>query len=76
MAMTKATAETALTAWIAADAAVSIGQSYSIAGRSLSRVDVGQIREQITYWQNIIESFDAVALGVNNPNVRIAFKTR
>ena len=76
MAMTAATAATHLDAWIAADLAVSKGQSYSIAGRSLSRADVTDITAKITYWQNVVSSFNAVSLGVKNPNVRLGVKTR
>ena len=44
-----------LEAWLAADLALSTGQSYSIGGRSLSRADGPYIREQITYWQRIVD---------------------
>jgi hypothetical protein len=50
--ITAAQATTALANWIAADVAVSSGQSYSIAGRSLARTDAKEIRENIDYWDN------------------------
>ena len=55
--VTQTVAETHLQAWIDADLAVSKGQSYSIGGRSLSRVDAGLIRERIDYWQRAVNSF-------------------
>ena len=50
--ITAAQANTALTAWIAADAAVATGQSYSIGGRSLTRANAKEIRENIDYWDD------------------------
>lgn len=44
-------AEDNLTKWIAASEAVANNQSYSIAGRSLTRADASDIREMIDYWQ-------------------------
>lgn len=51
------TAQTALKAWIAADLAVSKGQSYSMNGRSLTLANVREIREQVTYWERRVASF-------------------
>lgn len=48
--ITLAQAEAQLALWVAASAAVAAGQSYSIKDRSLSRVDAGEIRQQIEYW--------------------------
>lgn len=45
-------AEAQLALWIAASTAVASNQSYSINGRSLTRVDAREIRENIDYWQN------------------------
>lgn len=63
MAMTSATAQTHLDAWLAADLAVSTGQAYSIGGRSLTRANAAEIREQLTYWQSILNRLEAVAAG-------------
>lgn len=49
--ITLETAQAQLDRWVAADAAVSESQSYSIAGRSLTRADAGEITEKIKYWQ-------------------------
>jgi hypothetical protein len=48
-------AEAQLTAWIAASTAVASGQSYSIAGRSITRADAKEIRESITYWDTQVK---------------------
>ncbi len=56
-------AEAKLTEWLAADTAVAGGQSYSIAGRSLSRVDAGEIRQHIDYWQNWVSKLTRNAAG-------------
>lgn len=39
-----------LALWLAAEAAVATGQSYTIDDRSLTRASLKQIREQIEYW--------------------------
>lgn len=48
--ITLAQAEAQLTAWIAASTAVASGQAYSIAGRSLTRANAAEIRENIKFW--------------------------
>lgn len=50
MPLTLADAESHLSAWMEADLAVAKGQSYSIAGRALTRADAAEIRENIDYW--------------------------
>ena len=50
-----------LTEWLAADSAVATGQTYSIAGRSLSRADAKTIRENITYWAALVRDAQALA---------------
>lgn len=44
-------AQAKLDLWLAADEAVSTGQSYSIKDRSLSRADAAEITRKIDYWQ-------------------------
>lgn len=56
MAISKAQAETQLALWIAADAALAAGQSYSIAGRALTRVDAEQVRANIDYWDRRVNT--------------------
>ena len=50
-AITLATAQEHLALWIAADEAVSKGQSYTIKDRTLTRVNASAIRKNIDYWQ-------------------------
>lgn len=37
--------------WLKAEAAVATGQSYQIGGRSLTRANLAEIREQIKFWE-------------------------
>jgi hypothetical protein len=50
--ITSAQAAAALARWVAADEAVATGQEYSIGGRSLTRADAKEIRENIDYWDD------------------------
>jgi hypothetical protein len=49
--ITLAEAEATLDAYRTAELKVLTGQSYSIGGRSLTRANLKDIREGITYWQ-------------------------
>ncbi len=49
--MTLEEAQAILDKWIAADGAISKGQSYSVDGLSLTRVDASMITEKINFWQ-------------------------
>jgi hypothetical protein len=62
--LTKAQAETQLALWLAADTAVATGQSYSIAGRSLTRANAAEIRENIKFWNAQVKSLDRGGLAV------------
>ena len=48
--ITLAQAEAQLATWLAASTAVASGQAYSIAGRSLSRANAGDIERMIKFW--------------------------
>lgn len=48
-------AETQLTSWMAADTAVATGQSYTIGGRSLTRANAKEIRENIVFWDKQVK---------------------
>lgn len=50
--ITLAQAQGQLDAWLAASLAVASSQSYSIAGRSLTRADARTINDMVTKWQN------------------------
>ncbi len=54
--ITQATAQTQLDLWIAADAKVASGQSYTINGRTLTRADAGEISNKIEFWNNKVEA--------------------
>ncbi|TVX93037.1 DUF6148 family protein [Paenibacillus agilis] len=49
---TKEVAQKHLDAWLAADLALSTSQSYKIGTHMLTRANVGEVRRQISYWQN------------------------
>lgn len=61
--ITLAQAEAQLAAWLEADAAVARNQSYSIAGRSLTRADAGEITDKIKFWQGRVDRLSAAAQG-------------
>lgn len=65
---TLAEAQQHLDAWKAAELALATGQSYSIAGRSLTRVNLADVMQQIRYWQKQIEEIKAEMLGRRKPN--------
>ena len=50
--ITLAQAEAKLTLWLEADDKVASGQSYSIAGRNLTRANAKEIRDNIDFWQS------------------------
>lgn len=57
--ITLAEAETQLSTWLSANTAVASGQSYSIAGRTLTRADANHILEQIKFWDSMTKSIEA-----------------
>lgn len=44
--------------WLNAEEAVSTGQSYTIGTRSLTRVNMAEIRKAQTYWENKIAALE------------------
>ena len=54
--ITKAQAQAKLDLWMAADDAVSRGQSYTIGDRSLSKVDAAEIDRKIDRWDAKVKS--------------------
>ena len=72
MSMDVATAQTHLDAWLAADLAISRGQSYAIGDRTLTRVDAAHVKERISYWQGIINKLNAEAAGNKAPSIKVA----
>lgn len=53
--ITTAQATTQLAVWMAADTAVASGQEYSISGRSLTRANAKEIRENIVFWDKQVK---------------------
>ena len=53
--ITLAQAEAKLQTWLDAEDRVAAGQSYTINGRSLTRANLKEIRETITYWNNQVQ---------------------
>jgi len=72
--ITQAQAEAQLTLWLAADTAVSSGQSYSLDARTLTRADARQIRENITFWDAKVRALSATS-GRTGPVIRGATPT-
>jgi len=52
--ITQAQAEAKLQTWLDAEDRVASGQAYTIGTRSLTRADLGDIRETITYWDSMV----------------------
>ena len=67
MSLDTQTAQQHLDLWLAADKAVSTGQSYGIntgtGNRQVTRVDAAEIRQQIAYWQTQINALKAESQG-------------
>lgn len=49
--------------WLAAEKAVTTGQSYSIAGRSLTRASMSEIRQQLAYWNKQLDAAECALTG-------------
>lgn len=45
-----------LNAWLAAELALSTGQSYKIGTRSLTRANLDDVMRQIKYWQEQVDA--------------------
>jgi hypothetical protein len=64
--ITLAQAESKLATWLDAEDKVATNQSYSIAGRSLTRADLSEIRETITYWDNKVQNLMRGGIKIGN----------
>lgn len=60
--ITLAQAQAQLDTYLAASTAVAAGQSFDLSSggtsRSLTRADAKEIRESITFWNNMVKSLD------------------
>lgn len=61
--ITLAIAQERLDAYLAAELAVLSGQKYEIAGRSLQRADLREIRAGITQWDSRVKTLTQQAAG-------------
>lgn len=61
--ITLAQAQTTLNAYLAAEIAVLAGQSYTIAGRSLNRADLGAIQAGLQLWSDRLRDLTHQARG-------------
>lgn len=69
---TLAEAQAQVAAWEAASLALATGQSYSIGGRQLNRVNAPEVRRMITYWRRQVLEFQAQANGARDGTHAIA----
>lgn len=53
-----------LASWLAAEMALSTGQSYTIGTRSLTRVDLTDVMTQIKYWQKQVNDCERHSAGL------------
>ena len=49
-----------LEAWLAAELEVTTHQSYTIGSRSLTKADLGEIREQIKFWNDEVARLENI----------------
>lgn len=49
-----------LDAWLEAEMSVTTGQSYTIGSRTLTRANLTEIRNSITYWNNKVAALENV----------------
>lgn len=69
--MDLATAQIKLLIWQNAHDAVAKGQSYAVDGLQLTRVDATQIKDNIDYWQRVVNEHIDVDSG-HQPGVAVA----
>lgn len=70
--MDLSTAQLHLDAWLAADLALSQNQSYAIGELSLTRANAQHVRDQILYWQRVVDAYTATAAGSTSSSVSFA----
>ena len=52
-------AQRRLQLWLDAEEAVASGQSYAIGPRSVTRADLAEIRQRITYYSALVDKLEA-----------------
>lgn len=69
MAFSVTEAKKRLTIWLDAEEAIAKGQSYMIDNRRLERANLGQVREQIKFWQRELVKAEAASNGQGSRRV-------
>lgn len=54
-----------LNTWLEAEEALATSQSYTMGTMSLTRADLKQVRENITYWNDMVTKLERVGKGRN-----------
>jgi hypothetical protein len=54
-----------LNTWLEAEEALATSQSYTMGTMSLTRADLKQVRENITYWNDMVTKLDRTGKGRN-----------
>ncbi|MBP3579000.1 MAG: hypothetical protein J6K15_12895 [Lachnospiraceae bacterium] len=70
--ITLETAKRHLDAWLEAELAVTNAQSYTIGSRTMTKANLSEIRNQITYWQNKVAILENVQKHKGRNRVRRA----
>ena len=71
--ISKAFAEAKRDAWMETEDALTSGLTIDVGGRSLTRVDLPQVRNAINYWAGVVEQFDTAARSTTrNHGFRVA----
>ena len=60
-AITLEVAKKHLEMWLKAESEVAINQAYTVGGKSFTRANLGEIRGQIEYWSNKVQSLENIA---------------
>lgn len=60
-AITLETAKRHLDMWLEAETQVAINQSYTIGGKSFTRANLSEIRNQVKYWSDKVEELQNIA---------------
>lgn len=72
MVTTRAEAVAKLDAALAALAAATEAQSYSMGELSIQRAPIADLERQVQVWQRVVRAFDSQAAGVANPGAAFA----
>ena len=55
-----------LNTWLEAEEALATSQSYTMGTMSLTRADLKQVRENITYWNDMVTKLERAGKGRNS----------